>query len=156
MTTSVGDVFRSNTKKETAKTKQFLHKLADRSLFKYEILSSTKQAIVFEANRECFIDLVKQNDDGSISPKNRATLSFDALLGLRSLIPVIKDELTEGTTSCHLLDKTSDLYVFTSKLPDRTQFFFRNYGNNMIMLTNIHHKYEKTDGSMTEGVSIFV
>ena len=149
---SAGEAFRV-LKKDFSKTKQFHSKTAEKSLFKYDILTNTKQAIVYEVAEKVFIDLVKINEDGSVAPRNRAILGFDVLFALRSLLPVVKEQLTEGITSSHLLDKSSDLYLTTSRLPDRTQNSFRNYGNNILMLTNIHHRYEKPDGSLTDGVS---
>ena len=151
---SAGDCYRS-LKKDFNRTKQFHAKTAEKSLFKYDVLTNMKQALVYEVNNKVFVDLVKLNDDGSVAPKNRAILSFDVLFGLRSLIPVIQQELTEGQTSSHLLDKSSDLYLTTSRLPDRTKNTFQNFGTGVLMLTNIRHKYEKPDGSLTDGVRCF-
>ena len=149
-TSSAGEAYRLY-KKDSGKSKQFYAKIADKSLFKYDVLTNTKQAVVYEVYDKVFIDLMKVNDDGGVAPRNRAILSFDVLFALRSLIPVIQEELREGRTSSHLLDKASDLYLSTSRLTDHTQNAFRNYGKNILMLINIRHRYEKSDGSMTDG-----
>ena len=56
-------------KGEYYKFRQIHAKAADLSLFKYDILMQTKQAIVYELNDQPYICLVKTNDDGSNQPK---------------------------------------------------------------------------------------
>ena len=150
---SASEVCRS-LRKDFSKTKQYHAKTAEKSLFKYDILTNTKQAVVYEVYENVFVELVKLNDDGGIAPRNRAILGFDVLFALRSLLPVIQQELREGKTSSHLLDRGTDLYLSTSQLPDRTHNAFRSYGKSILMLTNIRHKYEKADGTMMDGVCI--
>ena len=146
-----GEVYRSFNRRE-GKTKQYNVKIASKSLFKYDILTNLKQAIVYEINDAVFIDLTKINDDGTISPKNRSTLNLDSLFALRSLIPVIQTELQVGKTSCHLLDRSTDLYLSTSRLPKAKPSGYKG-GTELMLLTNLRHRYERPDGSMTDGVS---
>ena len=66
---SAGEFYRS-VKKEFGKTRHFHAKTAEKGLFKYDILTNTKQAIVYQVYDKVFIDLVKVNEDGSVAPRN--------------------------------------------------------------------------------------
>ena len=91
-TNTAGEIYWS-LKKEFGDTRHFHAKTAEKNLFKYDILTNTKQAIACEVYDKVFIDLVKVNEDGTVTPRNRAILSFDVLFALRSLLPVIQQEL---------------------------------------------------------------
>ena len=146
---SAASAHRYSERKDYGKNKIYQSKIADSSLFKFDILSCTKQAIVYSLGGDTWIDMIKINDDMQIPFKNRCSLKFESLFALNILIPEVIKQMERGDVSSTIIDDKSLLYLMSSKLYSSKK---GRMGQVATMYANIRHKYIKDDGVLSEGV----
>ena len=144
MTTYTAAASYRNDKRDIFKGRAFLKKMADRSLLKRSLGYSHKKIIVYEARGEKYIDVLDDEDE---SANKRASMRFDTLFVLQTILPSVLTDLEEsGKVGEDVrLEDQSLLYFTTSKFFPPRKSHMKPSGR---IYANIRYKYYGDDGTL--------
>lgn len=146
---SAASAHKYNDRKDLQKSKSFQIRAADRSVFKFPILTRGNTAIVYSCNGDTFVDLVKVEND-AVSFKDRVSMNYEDLFGLQILIPDMINEMERGEPKSYVVNDKNNIYLMSSKLPQT----IRKGVQIKSMFANIRQRYyKKEQETLSEGVS---